>query len=217
MSDSTTLLDTIDTAQGDKEGEANDLFAAAWPSMQFAYHASATTGLTWGYYGAKVYIDGVRTAVANDTVALTNNTTNYVESTRAGVVSRNVSAWSANQLPLYKIVTSGGVVSSYEDHRDPTLWQRFFQSYATQAMADANQTLTAEKALCEIIEATGANGAERNVVVPLLKRQWTIVCSCTGFGVKVIGASGTGISIGVGKTAIVWCNGTNVLRVTADV
>lgn len=217
MSDSTTLLDTLDPAQGDKEGEVNDLFAAAWPSMQFARRDSASSALTWGYYGAKVYIDGVRTAVANGTVSLSNNTTNYVEVNRSGTVSTNASGWSADKLPLYKVVTSSGTVSSYEDHRDPTLWQRFFQAYATQAMADTNQTLSAEKALAEIIEATGTNTAERNLVVPLLKRQWTIVCSCATNGIKVIGASGTGISIGAGKTAIVWCNGTNVLRVTADV
>jgi hypothetical protein len=39
----------------------------------------------------------------------------------------------------------------------------------------------------------------------------------TAFDIRVIGATGTGITIGIGKVAIVECDGTNVLRITADV
>jgi hypothetical protein len=38
-----------------------------------------------------------------------------------------------------------------------------------------------------------------------------------GFGVQVIGATGTGITVADGKRAIVYADGTNVVRVTADV
>jgi hypothetical protein len=48
-------------------------------------------------------------------------------------------------------------------------------------------------------------------------KQWTVFANVTGFGIQVIGASGTGIVIAVGKRAIVYADGTNVVRVTADV
>jgi hypothetical protein len=38
-----------------------------------------------------------------------------------------------------------------------------------------------------------------------------------GHGVQVIGATGTGVTIADGKRAIVYADGTNVVRVTADV
>lgn len=50
-----------------------------------------------------------------------------------------------------------------------------------------------------------------------MRRRYTVRNTCTGFGVQVIGASGTGIVIGVAKVADVECDGTNVLRITADV
>ena len=55
-----------------------------------------------------------------------------------------------------------------------------------------------------------------NLVVPLLRRRWTVRNTCTGGSIQVIGASGTGITIATVKTAIVECDGTNVLRITAD-
>ena len=89
---------------------------------------------------------------------------------------------------------------------------------ASRAMADANQTLTQAEALCERVTTTGALTAQRNLVVPLVRRSWTVRNACTGgFGVQVIGASGTGTVVASGKVAIVECDGTNVLRVTADV
>jgi hypothetical protein len=83
-------------------------------------------------------------------------------------------------------------------------------------MADANQTLTAAEARCDILETTGALTAQRNLVVPLGAKQWTVFANVTGFGVQVIGASGTGIVIAIGKRAIIYADGTNVVRVTAD-
>ena len=49
MSNSTTLLDTITSNQAAKEVTANALFDAASPSMIWGRHASACSGLTWGY------------------------------------------------------------------------------------------------------------------------------------------------------------------------
>ena len=114
MSDSTTLLDTIQQSQAQKEVTANAMFDAASPSMLFGRRASTTTGLTWGYYGG--YKNG--SAIANGTVALTASTTNYVEATTAGAVSKNTTAFTTGRIPLYVIVTGTASVTSYTDRRE---------------------------------------------------------------------------------------------------
>ncbi len=86
-----------------------------------------------------------------------------------------------------------------------------------KAMADANQTLTALESTSMLIRTSGALTAQRNLVVSTVPRMYSIDNSCTGFGVQVIGATGTGIVIGAGKKAIVQHDGTNVVRVTADI
>lgn len=80
----------------------------------------------------------------------------------------------------------------------------------------ANVTLTQAQALCDTLTITGTLTAARDVVVPLVRRRWVVRHTGTSFDIQVIGASGTGITVAVGKVAIVECDGTNVLRVTAD-
>lgn len=118
MSNSTTLLDTISQSQAQKEVTANALFDAASPATIFGRRASTTAGLTWGYYGGSVTISSTPTAIANGTVTLTASTTNYVETTTAGVVSKNTTGFTAGSIPLYTVVTASDSVTSYTDHRD---------------------------------------------------------------------------------------------------
>jgi hypothetical protein len=130
MADSTTNLDTISASQASKEVTANALFDAASPGMIYGRHASTTSGLTWGYYGGKFRRDGGSIAtIANGTVTLTNNATNYLYADEDGVVRKTTTAPSGWPGPLaigspvggstalYQIVTSGGTVTSYTDYR----------------------------------------------------------------------------------------------------
>jgi hypothetical protein len=79
-------------------------------------------------------------------------------------------------------------------------------------------TLNANEYQAEILELTGAITANINVFVPLTSRQWTVFNNTTGaFTVTVIGATGTGIVVGQGMRAILYADGTNVVRATADV
>lgn len=222
MSDSTQHLSTITETQAGKATTANELFDPMSQAALFGRRAASTSLLTWGYYGARLYVNGAASNVPSasyyGTVALTASQTNYVEVDHTGAVSVNTTAFSAGRAPLYKVVTNTTTVTSYEDHRDRAVIDRVLYARATQAMADANKTLTLAQALCRTVELTGALTALRDVIVPLVPRQWTIYANVTGgFGVRVIGASGTGITVADGKRAIVECDGTNVVRVTADV
>lgn len=215
MSNSTITFDNIVQSQASKEITANAYFDAASQATAFGRRQSTSSGLTWGYYGGNIVVDGTITQIANGTVALSASTTNYVEATRAGVVSKNTTGFTAGSIPLYSVVTGASTVTSYTDYRvllDPS----YLAGRLVKAMADANQTLSAIEARCNILETTGALTAQRDLIVPLGANQWTVFANVTGFGVRVIGASGTGIVIAVGKRAIVYADGTNVVRVTAD-
>lgn len=114
MSNSTTLLDTIATNQSNKEAVVNALLDAASPAMLWGRHASACSGLTWGYYGG--WYGGAQ--INNGTVALTASATNYVyASASTGAVSVNTSGFPAGSIPLYSIVTGTTTVTSYTDQR----------------------------------------------------------------------------------------------------
>lgn len=215
MSNSTATFDPIVQSQASKEVTANAFFDAASPATSFGRRQSTTSGLTWGYYGATVTVDGALTQIANSTVALTASTTNYVEATRAGVVSKNTTGFTAGSIPLYTVVTGAATVTSYTDYR---LQAPPATGKLAKAMSDANTTLTADEARNQILQFTGTLTAARNIVVPLAAQQWTVFNGSTGgFGLQFIGATGTGITVAAGKRAIVYSDGTNVVRATADI
>lgn len=220
MADSTTNIDTISSSQAQKEVTANAFFDAVGLASAFGRRASTTTGLTMGFYGTPRWkIDGVAVARTNAAFALTASSTRYVSINRGfSSFAEVASAFDADKLALYKVVTGSSTISSYEDHRDLHHYNRFQYSKITQAMADANQTLTYEQAMCESITLTGALTALRDVIVPAVPRDYTIFANVTGgFGVRVKTSGGSGITVADGKRAIVECDGTNVVRVTADV
>jgi hypothetical protein len=91
-------------------------------SLDFAAYGAkrhpATTGLTWAFWGGR----WGGTLVADGTVTLTNNTTNYVvadRATSAVSTSTETTNWNnaAAYARLYQITTSGGVVTAVQDHR----------------------------------------------------------------------------------------------------
>lgn len=219
MADSTTNLYTLTPSQANQELRINEMQDAWSPASAFGRKADTSTGLTWGYNGiARWYIDATATVKANSTIALTASSTRYVSASRALAVTEVATAFAADKLALARVVTGTATLTSWEDHRDPHHVNRFLYGRFSLAMADANKTLTYEQAMCESMALTGALTALRDVIVPLVNRSWIVFANVTGgFGVRVIGASGTGITVADGKRAIVECDGTNVVRVTADV
>lgn len=124
MANSTTNLDTILTSQAQKEVTANALYDATSPATGFGRHASACSGLTWGYYGGVLQVSGTPTQIANGTIALTNNATNYITYNASGTVATTTSIPSGWPGPLagglvamYDVTTSGGFVTSWNDWR----------------------------------------------------------------------------------------------------
>ncbi len=223
MSGSTSLLDLLSSQQLGKDATANDLFNAGSPATLFARRGNnVSSGLNWFYYGGTILVDGVFTLIANNTVALvlSASTTNYIEATRAGVVSKNTTSFTAGSIPLYTAVTGASSVTSYTDNRAWVLPAGVAQRSAIVMASDANITLSQAQAVCTILSVTSSVSltTTRNVVVPLAAQQWTVYNGTTGAqSLQFIGPSGTGITVANGKRAILYSDGTNVVRVTADV
>jgi hypothetical protein len=216
MSDSTSLLTQLTTSQAGKEVTVNEINNAFSP-VAFGGRRQSSSGLSWDYFGGRILVDGVSTAIANGTITLSASATNYVESTRAGVVSKNTTGFTAGSIALYKVVTGTATVTSYEDHRP---WLKLAPGKLARAIAsDANITLTHAEALCDILEFTSGVSltATRNVVLPLAVKQYTVFNNTTGGqSLQLIGATGTGVTVANGKRAIIYADGTNIVRVTAD-
>ena len=215
MSNSTPTFDALAQAQSGKEITANAFFDAASPATLYGRRQSSSSGLTWGFYGGNVLVNGVLTQVANGTLTMAASTTNYVEANPAtGAVSSNTTGFTAGRTPLYSVVTGTATVTGYTDQRLAT---PDHHGLLAKAMTDANTTLSFAEVRNHILQFTGTLTAQRNIVVPLTPRQWTVFNNTTGgFNLQFIGASGTGIVVAAGKRAIVYADGTNVVRVTAD-
>jgi len=215
MSNSTTLLDTISASQASKEVTANAMHDAASPAMLFGRRASTTSALTWGYYGGGMWVDGVLTAIANGTVALTGSTTNYVEATRAGVVSKNTTGFTAGSIPLYTIVTGVSTVTSYTDHRitNIPLTGRLSKSVA----GSGSVTLTSAEAANQVLNFTGILTGNKTVVVPNGPQVWHVFNNTTGsFSLTIKTSAGTGIDVVQTKAVTLEADGTNVVTCNTD-
>jgi hypothetical protein len=92
--------------------------------------------------------------------------------------------------------------------------RRVSVSYAS----DANKTLLNTEYDAPIIDiAAGVVTATRNLVFPLTDGAIWFVRNRTAQSIQCIGASGTGTTIATLKAAWVYCDGTNISRMSADV
>jgi hypothetical protein len=216
MANSTTNLDTISSTQANKEATANAFFDAASPASLFGRRATTTTALSWGYFGGRMLVDGVLTNINNGTVALTGSTTNYVEATAAGVVSKNTTGFTPGSIPLYTIVTGASSVTSYTDERT-WVTPEYLSQKANVAITSADVTLSAAQARCKTIVLTGILTGNRSLIVPN-NGEWNIVNTTTGaYEVTVKTAAGTGVVVVQGASANVLADGTNVISIGGSV
>jgi hypothetical protein len=83
--------------------------------------------------------------------------------------------------------------------------------------ATASHTLTTadgttDEARCAILQCSGAPGAAATVICPALSKIYIIKNSVTGgYAVTLKTSAGTGISVPNGGTALLYCDGTNVV------
>jgi hypothetical protein len=216
MANSPTTLDLLSFSQNSKETTANALLDAASPATLYGRRASTTSGLTWGYYGGWLLINGTLTTKANGTVALTGSADNYVEATIGGTVSTNTTGFTAGRIPLYKVVTGASTVSSYEDYR---LVKGANIGYLSISVAgSSNVTASAIQARNDIIKLTGVLTGNIDFVLPDAAKNYIIQNSTTGaFTVTVKTSTGTGQVLPQNAIGYGYSDGTNFIFTTGTV
>lgn len=99
-----------------------------------------------------------------------------------------------------------------------TLLEQAITGVQSIVMSDANYTLTnfngiSNEARNAVLVVTGVNNAQRDLIPPVVEKLYTIVNNTTGgYPIRVIGATGTGVTIPNGVTALVYCDGTNFVN-----
>lgn len=213
-----SILDLLTQSQSGKEVTANRLFEASLPAMLFARREAQSSGLNHFYYGGLLAVDGVITTIANNASALvlSASATNYIEASRSGVVTKNTTAFSPGAIPLYIAVTNATTVTALTDQR---AWVQpsHITPRASIAVTAADVTLTAAEARCTYLTITGALTNNRAVIVPA-DWQASVYCNNSGaFTTTIKTAAGAGIVVAQTKRAILLADGTNVVRLTADI
>lgn len=102
----------------DAPEQVNELFETLEHMGVYGLRHPAASGLTWAYYGGRW--GGF--SVADGTVTLSNNTTNYLVVERStGTLTSSTSTTNWNNLAqyarVYQVVTASGLVSTKQDHR----------------------------------------------------------------------------------------------------
>jgi len=81
---------------------------------------------------------------------------------------------------------------------------------ASHTLTTANGTTS--EARCAILECSGAPGAAATVICPTASKIYIIKNSVTGgYAVTLKTSAGTGVSVANGSTALLYCDGTNVV------
>jgi hypothetical protein len=99
-----------------------------------------------------------------------------------------------------------------------TLVEQAITGVVTITMSNANYTLSnfngvSDESRNAVLVVTGANSAVRDVIPPVVEKLYTVVNNTSGgFAIRVIGASGTGVTIPNGFTALVYCDGVNFVQ-----
>jgi hypothetical protein len=99
-----------------------------------------------------------------------------------------------------------------------TLVEQAITGVVPITMSNANYTLTSfngvtDEARNAVLVVSGSNSAVRDVIPPVVEKLYTVVNNTSGgFAIRVIGASGTGVSIPPGITTLVYCDGTNFIE-----
>jgi len=96
-----------------------------------------------------------------------------------------------------------------------TLIEQGITGVQSIVMVNANYTLTnfngvSDEARNAVLVVTGTNTAQRDIIAPLVEKTYIVYNNTTGgFAIRIIGASGLGVTIPNGITALVYCDGTN--------
>ena len=201
-------MQTISASQASAEVPINENFTSVAPAEAFSKNPTTTTGLTFGYNGGSLIIDGINTAISAGTVTLAASNTSYVQMTRAGVISSALTEIAGSSL-LYSVVTGATTITTITDLRTFINQQSQLNINLTLSVTTADVTMTRWQASCDYANIIGALTGNRNVIVPNYWRGF-VINSCSGpFDLAIKTASGLSTIIPQGGRMWLIAEGTN--------
>jgi hypothetical protein len=96
-----------------------------------------------------------------------------------------------------------------------TLLEQAITGVQSIVMSDANYTLSntngaSDEARNPVLIVTGTNAAVRDIIAPLVNKQYLVVNNTTGgFAINIRASTGFSVSIPNGSSVFVYCDGTN--------
>ena len=188
------------------------------PSVNYDANGALTTNLSYGYLGGRIRRGVTITVVSAGSVTCTASATNYVElDLETGTVSANTTDITPGRYPLAQVVCDATKKTTITDRRT-WIEARRNPRLSKSVAGGVDVTLTGAEGSHDILELTGALTANINVIVPAIDKKWVVANKTSGaFTLTVKGSTGAGITVTQGQRCIVYHDGTNVVRVTADV
>jgi len=103
-----------------------------------------------------------------------------------------------------------------------TLLEQAITGVVDITMVNANYTLTSfngvsDEARNAVLVVGGTNAALRDIIAPLVEKLYVVRNNTVGgFGIRIIGATGTGVTVPSGATVWVYCDGTNFNAINTE-
>lgn len=187
-------------------------------SINLDANGALTTNLSYGYLAGVIRRNATLQTVSAGTVTCTASQTNYVElNLETGAVSANTTGFTPGAFPLATVVCDSTKKTAITDSRT-WVYARRNPRLSKSVAGGVDVTLTDAECQHELLEFTGALTGNIGVIVKAIEKQWTVANKTSGaFTLTVKGPTGAGITIAQGMRAIVYHDGTNVVRATADV
>lgn len=90
-----------------------DIDALTLGGGAFTYDPDSSGGLNFAYKAGRAWVEGTGyAAIAASSVGLSASSTNYVEASAAGAISKNTVGFSQDKLPLYVVITGPATITS---------------------------------------------------------------------------------------------------------
>lgn len=210
-------------AQGAWTGASSNINGGALRLQGGTAKTDTTSGLRGGVRcelssGGDVMIEASEVALNRRVVALNRHSAISATEVPSGdgvvYVGDTTTAPSSNPVSGVLLYSSAGLGLFYNASGAPV--QTVTTSRLSKALSDTDATLTNGEYTRTILDFTGTLGALRNITLPLVSGyQWT-VRNGTNQSLTFKGASGGTVTVATGKVAIIFCDGTNIVRLTAD-
>lgn len=104
----------------DKLGHGTAINAAIDGFLQLGYDRFGTQtagGLNWAYYAGSIRFGMTLVNIAEGTLLLTDDATNYIYATSAGAVAKNTTGTISPNYPIAEVTTAAGAITGYTDKR----------------------------------------------------------------------------------------------------